>query len=133
MEKDVALIAPCGMNCAICMAFLRTKNKCNGCRCANTWNPKTREECRIKNCPNLADQGRQYCYQCPDFPCQRLRNLDKRYRTRYRMSMLENLAAVQSHGAAEFMADQEKRWTCSGCGGTINVHRHSCSTCGQEG
>ncbi len=25
------LIAPYGMNCAICMAFLREKNHCNGC------------------------------------------------------------------------------------------------------
>jgi hypothetical protein len=26
------LIAPCGMNCAICKAYLRQRNPCNGCR-----------------------------------------------------------------------------------------------------
>ncbi|MDD5456566.1 MAG: hypothetical protein PHV30_05985 [Candidatus Margulisbacteria bacterium] len=26
-----ALIAPCGMNCAICLGYLREKNKCPGC------------------------------------------------------------------------------------------------------
>ena len=29
---DPDLIAPCGMNCNICMAYLREKNKCPGCR-----------------------------------------------------------------------------------------------------
>ncbi len=29
---DVSLIAPCGMNCGICLAYLRTKNVCPGCR-----------------------------------------------------------------------------------------------------
>lgn len=26
------LIAPCGMNCGTCIAYLRDKNKCPGCR-----------------------------------------------------------------------------------------------------
>ena len=39
--------APCGMNCGICMAYLRKKNKCNGCKAPNTWNPKTRNSCRV--------------------------------------------------------------------------------------
>lgn len=26
------LIAPCGINCGICLAFLRDKNTCMGCR-----------------------------------------------------------------------------------------------------
>jgi hypothetical protein len=30
-----ALIAPCGMNCGVCMAYLREKNKCPGCRLIN--------------------------------------------------------------------------------------------------
>jgi len=26
------LIAPCGMNCGACIAFMRDKNNCPGCR-----------------------------------------------------------------------------------------------------
>ena len=26
------LIAPCGMNCAVCLGYLREKNKCPGCQ-----------------------------------------------------------------------------------------------------
>ncbi len=29
---DVQPIAPCGMNCATCLAYLRDKNTCCGCR-----------------------------------------------------------------------------------------------------
>lgn len=28
---DKSLIAPCGMNCGTCIAYLRDKNKCPGC------------------------------------------------------------------------------------------------------
>lgn len=28
---DKTLIAPCGMNCQLCYAFQREKNKCPGC------------------------------------------------------------------------------------------------------
>ena len=39
-----------------------------------------------------AGEGKvQYCYECAEFPCRSLKHLDKRYRTNYRMSMIENL------------------------------------------
>ncbi len=31
-QNNFSIIAPCGMNCSICMAYLRGKNKCPGCR-----------------------------------------------------------------------------------------------------
>jgi uncharacterized radical SAM superfamily Fe-S cluster-containing enzyme len=33
--ENISLIAPCGMNCSICSAYLREKNKCPGCRLMN--------------------------------------------------------------------------------------------------
>ena len=48
MKKN--LIAPCGMNCGICMAFLRPTNKCPGCRSDDTDKPITRIGCKIKTC-----------------------------------------------------------------------------------
>jgi len=30
-----SLIAPCGMNCGICLAYLREKKKCPGCNGSN--------------------------------------------------------------------------------------------------
>jgi hypothetical protein len=31
-NKRKELVAPCGMNCGICIAYLREKNKCPSCR-----------------------------------------------------------------------------------------------------
>lgn len=129
MEVKVNLIAPCGMNCSICMAYLRKKNKCNGCRAINTWNPKTRVECKIKNCKLLNSQGLEYCYQCPEYPCPLIKNMDKRYKARYRMSMIENLNDIKNTGIEEFKKVEKEKWKCKSCGGVINVHKGSCSSC----
>ena len=116
-------IAPCGMNCGICMAFLREKHHCSGCRSPGWLHPA----CRIRTC---ADMGGKFCFSCATFPCRRLKHLDKRYRTKYGMSMIENLEAIREHGIRKFVRTEKERWTCRTCGGTINVHRHCCSSCG---
>jgi len=82
------LIATCGMNCGICIAYLREKNKCSGCRGLNKGNPITRSECKIKKCDKLHSE---FCFNCEEFPCKKLMHLDKRYQTKYNMSMIENL------------------------------------------
>jgi hypothetical protein len=120
------LIAPCGMDCAICSAFLREKNRCNGCYGATSTG---RRHCIIASCEHLQ---KRYSHTCGSFPCRRLEQLDKRYRTRYRMSMLDNLAAIRKDGIRKFVKSERERWTCSACGGTIDVHRYRCSSCGKE-
>lgn len=129
---DKNMIAPCGMNCGICMAYLRNKNKCNGCRAINTWNPKTRAECKIKNCQTLNSDGLEYCYQCNQYPCTLIKHIDKRYRARYNMSMIQNLNAINDNGIEEFIKAENEKWKCKSCGGVINVHKGICSTCGKQ-
>jgi hypothetical protein len=128
-EKNLfrtALIAPCGMDCAICSAFLRTKNRCEGC---NAPDRRCNRNCTIAACPQV--KGR-YRHTCDSFPCRRLRQLDKRYRTKYHMSMLENLEAIREHGVRAFLRSERERWTCDACGGTIDVHHKRCSACGKD-
>jgi len=31
MTEEVQLIAPCGMNCSICVSYLRKERRCPGC------------------------------------------------------------------------------------------------------
>lgn len=120
------LIAPCGMDCAICMAFLRKKNRCGGC-----YSPQRQ---RRRNCPLFScEQIRgRFHHTCDEFPCRRLSQLDKRYRAKYQMSMLDNLAAIKKDGIRAFLKSERERWTCTACGGTINVHHYRCSACGKE-
>jgi hypothetical protein len=125
------LIAPCGMNCSICMAYLREKNKCPGCRLFNKSEPVTRARCKIKNCQTFKRSKSKFCFECEEYPCDRLKHLDKRYRTKYNMSMIENLENIKKLGLREFIKNEKIRWTCLHCGGTICVHRGYCYTCGK--
>ncbi len=121
------LIAPCGMNCAICMAYLREKNHCNGCRAPDR---KCHINCAISACEKM--RGKFCSPGCAEYPCKQLRHLDERYRKRYGMSMVENLAAIRESGIRAFVRTERERWTCPACGGTIDVHHAKCSVCGKE-
>lgn len=103
LKKD--LIAPCGMNCGICSGYLREKNKCPGCN--NNPTLGYCQKCIIRLCTKRKGK---YCFQCDDFPCQRLKQLDKRYRTKYGMSEIENLQIIRNKGI-DYLIDIEKaKW-----------------------
>ena len=70
-----------------------------------------------------------YSKRCAIYPCKRLKALDKRYRTRYHMSMLENLAFIQKNGLEEFIRQQNERYRCSRCGKLRTVHQEFCIYC----
>jgi len=124
------LIAPCGMNCNLCIGHLRDKKPCSGCFTADDPNkPAVCRSCTIVNCVHLAETPSGFCYDCSKFPCTRLKNLDKRYRTNYGMSMLENLMFIQNNGVEKFVMDERERWKCEKCGAVLSVHRHECLHC----
>ena len=125
------LIAPCGMNCALCLGHLREKNRCPGCNSADTGKPKYCAVCKIRNCDQMRVRGKKFCIGCAKFPCARLRQLDKRYRTKYGMSMIENLESIRALGLKGFVTRERARWKCPGCGGVVCVHRNNCIYCGR--
>jgi rubredoxin len=129
IQFEAILIAPCGMNCGTCMAFLREKNKCPGCRIPFEDKSKTRVRCIIKNCPSLQETTSKFCYECEKFPCKRLKQLDKRYRTKYHVSFIQNLLKLNDIGIQNYLAEESNRWTCPNCGSVICVHRDNCPNC----
>ncbi|MFA6250816.1 MAG: DUF3795 domain-containing protein [Candidatus Shapirobacteria bacterium] len=106
------LIAPCGMNCGTCSAYLREKNKCPGCRQAVKTKYVSIRKCVIRKCEQFKAGTNKFCGKwCTKFPCLRLQKLDKRYREKYEMSMLENLENIRNLGIEKFGASETKRWT----------------------
>ena len=101
------LIAPCGMNCGVCKAHLRQQNPCHGCNDAEQNRPKSRAGCRLRICGKRAGK---FCGDCTEFPCERLKRLDRRYRTRYGMSQIENLERIRKDGINQFVEDERRRW-----------------------
>jgi hypothetical protein len=82
-----------------------------------------------KNCELIGEGKIQYCYLCPEFPCRRLKNLDKSYRTRYHMSMIENLTLIKEQGIEKFLDKESAKWQCPECGGVISCHNGFCFSC----
>lgn len=131
------LIAPCGMNCGICGAYLASKNKlkdkgieipyCAGCRIRN-------KQCAFlkKRCDLLLHGKVNFCYECPDFPCENLNHLDKRYRDRFHMSMVNNLRQIKKKGLDNFLSDQNQKWHCPKCAGMVSCHNGLCFHCQTE-
>jgi hypothetical protein len=119
MKFTRKLIAPCGINCGVCLGYLREKNRCHGCREAEQNEPATRYNCVIRNCKKRGE----FCSpkECDNFPCARLKRLDKRYRERYDMSELENLKMIREEGIEAFLKDQEKKYLSPE--GVYCVHR----------
>jgi hypothetical protein len=85
-----------------------------------------------RNCDLIGEGRISFCYECIDFPCRRLKALDKRYATKYHMSMLENLIYIKQNGMLKFLTHQEKTWKCPECGEIICCHNGVCYSCGLE-
>lgn len=132
MDEESRMVAPCGMDCRLCLGHQRTERHCAGCRneADILYKTKGSRSCVIKHCAELEGSSTGFCFECGRFPCARLKQLDKRYRARYGMSMLENLAAIRDQGMETFLAGQSIRWTCPSCGSLLCVHRPACLQCG---
>ncbi|SFL28053.1 Double zinc ribbon [Porphyromonadaceae bacterium KH3CP3RA] len=132
MENPVfhkELTAPCGMNCGVCIAYLREKKPCPGCRKRTENKPKHCITCKIANCEYLEETESKFCFECRKFPCQRIKQLDLRYRKNYRISLIENLGQIQSNGIEYFLQLQTLRHICPSCQNILSVHRNFCLHC----
>ena len=124
---DEKLIAPCGMNCSLCIAYQfkeKDLNKqgfhrkyCPGCIPRGENCTHMRDACEL-----LANGNIRFCFECESFPCKRLKALDKRYRTKYHMSMIENLNYINEFSMEEFLTKERDKWRCTECGATICCH-----------
>lgn len=132
MDKE--LIAPCGANCAVCSGYLALKYKikekgirmayCAGCR------PRGKQCAFLKKkCMPLLNNKIEFCYECKDFPCSRLKHISDRYQKLFRTSFIGNLEFIEKSGVEKFLKSQEEKWRCKRCGGTICCHNDLCFVC----
>jgi hypothetical protein len=128
------LIAPCGMNCSLCISYQFMKKDLNKQGFHRTYCPGCIP--RGKNCLHMGDNCEilkngdvRYCFNCEKFPCKRLKTLDKRYSTKYHMSMIENLEFIKENGIESFLIMEEEKWKCPECGEFICCHNGLCLNC----
>ena len=124
------------MNCGICKAYLAysrgvpyEKGKvihCAGCRVRN-------KNCAFlkKPCKKFQNKEVEFCFECDKMPCANLDRLDRKYRERYGMSMVENLKEIEEKGMVSFLINQENKYKCPECGDVMSVHNRKCYKCGK--
>jgi len=128
------LIAPCGMNYAVCSAYLALKDDvkskgvrmpyCAGCR------PRDKKCAFLKKrCNLLLNNKVRFCYECKYFPCKDLERIDIRYRNNYRMSLIGNLKFIKNSTLSEFLKKEDEKWKCPQCSGVICCHNGICFSC----
>jgi hypothetical protein len=130
-EFSAELFAYCGINCRTCVGFLGYKlngektESCNGCR--------TRfKSCTffIKHCKNIANRDKiEYCFECPDFPCNNLKEIDKYYAGKYRVSIIDSFIQIKTKGMDNFLKSEKEKWKCPTCGGVICAQTKRCYIC----
>ena len=132
IKTKTNLVAPCGMNCALCRSYHakeldlnktgRNLTYCSGCR------PRGKGCLFFKGKCSKINKNK-YCFECAEYPCKLIKNLDKRYTTKYGMSMIENLDYIKKKGIRKFMDQQDKKHACKKCNELINVHEPICYNC----
>lgn len=125
-------LAPCGINCGTCRAYLRSKNNCPGCMSDAGPLLASCHKCGIRNCAEIRKSETKFCFECSGFPCSGMKQIDKRYRTKYRTSLIQNLLEIKTKGTDSYLSDERTRWTCKSCGAALCIHNSACIKCGTE-
>ena len=131
------LAAPCGMYCGTCRSYLLLKKDlfeergyksgCTGCRIRN-------KKCAFirRDCPKLRKNEIDFCFECNQFPCSKLKKLDNRYKEKTYVSFIENLKRNNQVGVEKWLKEQEELYKCPDCGGKICLHDTECYDCGNK-
>ena len=128
------LIAPCGMNCAVCSKYLAFKNglkksQCPGCRPGNKHCSYLFGKCSGVNANSPGNAQAPFCYECELYPCKEIKRMDTRYRKNYRMSTIENLETIRDSGLEKLIQVQIEKYRCERCGDLISTHNNQCFRC----
>lgn len=127
---DTTMFAPCGMNCMFCYKHCYHKRPCFGCLNSDSGKPEHCRKCKIKDC--VKERSLSYCFECSDYPCKLIKNLEKSYNKRYQASLIENSLFVQAYGIERFMGQQKLKYSCPICDGIISIHDKECSECQEK-
>ena len=118
-EQEVFEVAPCGINCGACPAYLckddpqlleaivvkgmsREDLPCPGCRKHEGKCAFTEGDCATYGC--VQDHKVTFCYECHEFPCQYLHPCADRATLLPHNMKLFNLCYIQKHGLTSFKA-----------------------------
>ncbi|HVN49542.1 MAG TPA: DUF3795 domain-containing protein [Bacteroidota bacterium] len=116
-QERLQMVAPCGIDCGICelytckenselyerlieRGFPKEKIPCEGCRGVEGNCPVIPEKCATYVC--VQDKGVQFCYECGEFPCDKLQPSADRANVLPHNCKVFNLCVIQRDGVEQF-------------------------------
>lgn len=114
---EPAMLAACGVLCTACYKHHKVKKPCGGCQGADEGKSASCVNCVRKTCADA--KGLTWCFECDEFPCKHINSLDKSYRTRYGVNLVQNGRDAKEQGMERFLAGQRDKYLCAECGGII--------------
>lgn len=150
-KHDVRELAGiCGLYCGTCPRYLAYQEndveqlneisretgvpieeiRCDGCLSDNV--SPTCLECRhgFRQC--AGEKNVTWCFECDDFPCQRLhdfRDVHVVNGISHHIHVIEDLQYMKNHGVEQWVAEQDRAGSCPKCGKRLYWFVHECSTC----
>ena len=149
-EKIVGI---CGLYCGSCPSYLAYKKNdvellekmsrergfsIEELRCEGCLSDKVSANCRgcragFRECAE--EKQVSWCFQCDDFPCQRVKDFTKVHIVNgipHHEHIIEDLEYMKTHGVEPWVEKQEKAAQCPGCGETLYWCDRECTSCGAK-
>ena len=116
-SERTTLVAPCGIDCGICELYTCRSNvrlfsaltlrgipgekiPCEGCRSIAGNCPVMSEQCETYKCTQ--EKKVEFCYECSDFPCEKLQPASKRADALPHNMKVYNLCTIRRDGVERF-------------------------------
>lgn len=126
-EKNNVTAAICGLYCGTCPSY---EIECEGCL-----SDRVAPGCDVcgngfRACAESHDVIR--CYECTEFPCERLEEFSKRHIVNgicHHEHVIEDLQYMKEHGVETWVTQQKESHTCKNCGEMILWFEENCNNC----
>jgi len=150
-KTDNRLVGICGLYCKTCPRYLAYQDqdkeelqkmsqadgvpveaiRCDGCLSDHVY--PTCRDCRhgFRRC--AGEKKVTWCFQCPDFPCQRLEDFSKVHMVNgiwHHKRVVQNLQFMKDSRTKEWVRRQEKDESCPNCGKLLYWYALKCPRCG---
>jgi len=99
------LVAPCGLYCGECTAFLN--GDCKGCRSNDGLSKEYRKYCKIYQCSN--NKNLKVCFECNGFPCKVFDffKADRLESSSWFLDIWGNMRQIKETGLTKFLKKKE--------------------------
>jgi len=150
-KKEIEeLVGICGIYCGTCPKYLAPREhdttyleetskesglppeeiRCDGCLSANVY-PSCRD-CRhgFRRCAE--EHKVTWCFQCPDFPCPRLRSFLPIHVVNgvsHHAGLVEELEYLRAHGIEKWVRKQDDAGRCPHCRKAVYWYARECPAC----